>query len=270
MKGFTLIELVVVIVLLAIVSIFTFRFVGLGSEMYVTGAERLKLLDQSRFTIERITRELRNSVPNSARVRSLADGSECLEFVPIKVAGTYYNAPFNDSAAATLELVTMSTSWSQISAQAPNNDRLFIYATQPKYVYNEDVAGERRWALADTNQTRSGQQTTITLESNYFFAEQSPRQRLYVGSSPVSFCVDTAGTIRRFSDYGWNQTPSSSDNVAIGERIINLTAEGSQPPFEVENATLLRNNVIHIFLEYETAAAERLFFNQEVHIPNAP
>lgn len=270
MKGFTLVELVIVIVLLAIVSIFTFRFVGLGSEMYVTGAERLKLLDQSRFTIERITRELRNSVPNSAHVRSLADGSECLEFVPIKVAGTYYNAPFNDGAAESLEFVTMSTSWNQVDAQAPNNDRLFIYATKPNYIYNEDVAGERRWARVSTNQTRTGQQTTLTLESNHYFAEQSPRQRLYIGRSPVSFCVDTAGVIRRFSDYGWNQTPSSSDNVAIGERIINLTAEGSQPPFEVENATLLSNNVIHVFLEYKTAAEERLFFNQEVHIPNAP
>lgn len=269
-NGFTLIELVIVIVLLAIVSIFSFRFVGLGSEMYVTGAERVKLLDQSRFTIERITRELRNSVPNSARVLTLADGSECLEFVPIKVAGTYYNAPFTSSAPESLELVTMATDWTSINSGSVNNDRLFIYATRSDFIYPDKSDGERRWSRVNTDQNRTGQQTTVALESGFYFAETSPRKRLYVGRSPVSFCVQINGKIKRYSDYGWNQTPIASANELIGERVINLTSAGTKVPFEVENATLLRNNVIHVFLEYETAVGERLFFNQEVHIPNAP
>jgi len=270
-NGFTLIELVIVIVLLAIVSIFSFRFVGLGSEMYVTGAERVKLLDQSRFTIERITRELRNSVPNSARVLPpLADGSQCLEFVPIKVAGTYYNAPFTSSAAESLELVTMATGWTSINSGSAKNDRLFIYTTRPDFIYPDKPDGERRWSRVDSNQSRTGQQTTVVLKSGFYFAEESPRQRLYVGRPPVSFCVQIDGKIKRYSDYGWNQTPTASANELIGERVINLTSAGTKVPFEVENATLLRNNVIHVFLEYETAVGERLFFNQEIHIPNAP
>jgi MSHA biogenesis protein MshO len=273
-NGFTLIELVIVIVLLSIVSIFSFRFVGLGSEMYVTGAERVKLLDQSRFTIERITRELRNSVPNSARVLTLADGSECLEFVPIKVAGTYYNAPFTSSAPESLELVTMATGWNSINSGSVNNDRLFIYATRPDFIYPDKPDRERRWSRVNSNQNRTGQQTTLALESGFYFAEESPRQRLYVGRPPVSFCVQIDGKIKRYSNYGWDQTPTptptASGNGLIGEGIINLTSAGTKVPFEVENATLLRNNVIHVFLEYETAVGERLFFNQEIHIPNAP
>ncbi|MCK7458969.1 PulJ/GspJ family protein [Idiomarina aminovorans] len=269
-NGFTLIELVIVIILLAIVSIFTFRFVGLGSEMYVSGAERLKLLDQSRFTIERVTRELRNSVPNSARVLTLTDGSQCLEFVPIKVAGTYYDAPFANSADESLELVTMSTTWDSIDAGPVNNDRLFVYATRPDFIYPDKIGGERRWSRVASNQNHTNQQTTVTLEPGFYFAEESPRQRIYVGRPPVSYCVQTDGKIKRYSNYGWNQTPTASTNVVIGEQIINLTPAGTQVPFEVKNATLLRNNVIHVFLEYETAVGERLFFNQEIHIPNAP
>ena len=270
--GFTLIELVIVIVLLAIVSIFTFRFVGIGAEMYVAGSERLKLLDQSRFAIERITRELRNSVPNSARVRTLTDGSQCLEFVPIKVAGTYYNAPFANSSPESLDFVTMATDWSSIKAGSINNDRLFIYATRPDFIYPDKVDGERRWSRVASDQARTGQQTSLTLAPGLYFAEESPRQRLYVGRSPVSFCVQVDGKIKRYSNYGWNQTPTAPPNVdvTIGEQLINLTTAGTQPPFEVDNATLLRNNIVHVFLEYETSAGERLFFNQEVHIPNAP
>jgi len=269
-NGFTLIELVIVIVLLAIVSIFTFRFVGLGSEMYVAGAERVKLLDQSRFTIERITRELRNSVPNSARVLTLTDGSQCLEFVPIKVAGTYYDAPFFGTAAESLKLVTMATDWSTIAAGSTNSDRLFIYATRPDFIYPDKPDGERRWSEVASNQNRTGEQTTVVLKSGFYFAEESPRQRLYVGRPPVSFCVQIDGKIKRYSNYGWNQTPTASGNELVGEGTINLTSAGTKVPFEVENATLLQNNIIHVFLEYETAVGERLFFNQEIHIPNAP
>ena len=125
--GFTLIELILVIILLSIVAIFSFRFVGIGSEMYVTGADRVRLLDQSRFAIERITRELRNSVPNSARVTG---SGECLEFVPIKTAGTYYGAPFNNSASNQFDFVSLAPAWDEVLP----TDRLFIYATQSRYI----------------------------------------------------------------------------------------------------------------------------------------
>ncbi|WP_262339949.1 PilW family protein [Idiomarina sp. OT37-5b] len=267
-KGFTLIELIIVIVLLSIVAIFSFRFVGLGSEMFVTGADRVKLLDQSRFTIERVTRELRNSVPNSARVLTSSDNSfQCLEFVPIKTAGTYYGAPFSSGANGQFEFVSLATEWVDITPA----DRLFVYATRPFYIY-DDVASQR-WAGVATSTLRAGDTTAITLQSGQYFQEQSPRQRMYVGAPPVSFCVDSGGQLIRYRDYGWNETqvrPPASAGTVIGERLVNLQFSGTQLPFRVDDATLLRNNVIHVFLEYRSASAEALFFNQEIQVPNAP
>ena len=43
-RGFTLVELVIVILLLAIIAIFSFQFVGFGSQMFVNGAERVRVL----------------------------------------------------------------------------------------------------------------------------------------------------------------------------------------------------------------------------------
>jgi MSHA biogenesis protein MshO len=269
-KGFTLIELIVVIILLSIVAIFSFRFVGIGSEMYVTGADRVRLLDQSRFAIERLTRELRNSVPNSARVIHSAGNFQCLEFVPIKAAGTYYGAPFSSSANKQFEFVslTTATAWSEVLP----TERLFIYATQPRYIYSGSGSLER-WAQVSAVTPRTGDNTLLGLASGQFFDKQSPRQRLYVGKPPVSFCVDLSGQLIRYSDYGWNETqvkPPASAGTLIGERLVNLQPAGTQLPFTVDDATLLRSNIIHIFLEYRSASAESLFFNQEVHIPNAP
>lgn len=263
-KGFTLIELILVIILLSIVAIFSFRFVGIGSEMYVTGADRVKLLDQSRFAIERITRELRNSVPNSARVTTSGD---CLEFVPIKVAGTYYEAPFSSSGDSQFEFVSLADEWTTISTA----DRLFVYATKSQYIYFNNTP--RRWATLSSETNRAGNITELELQGGDYFDEPSPRQRLYVGGPPVSFCVDGAGRLVRYSGYGWNETqvrPPASAGTLIGEQLINLQPSGTQVPFRVDDATLLRNNIIHVFLEYSSASGEALYFNQEIQVPNAP
>ncbi|RUO71946.1 PilW family protein [Idiomarina ramblicola] len=254
-KGFTLIELVIVIVLLSIISAFTFRFVGIGADMYATGAARIQLLEQSRFAVERITRELRNSVPNSARV---INSGQCLEFVPIKAAGTYYKAPFSPNSSASLDFFSFSERWSEISSQ---KDRLFIYATHASYIYNNQ---ERR-ARVKNDSPSMGTVTTLELESDSYFSEKSPGQRLFIGKAPVSFC--TEGTqLKRHSDYGWGNDPlEASEGVVITDQLVNMSE-----PFRVNNAALMRNNVILIFLEYQSANTERLFYNREVHIPNAP
>lgn len=263
-KGFTLIELVIVIVLLAVISTFTFRFVGIGAEMYATGASRLQLLEQSRFAVERITRELRNSVPNSARAMN---GNQCLEFVPVKAAGTYYEAPFSSSSPASLDFVSLSIGWNEILGDEKLQNRLFIYATQAMYIYQDDSSFPRRWAKVDNYTQSEGALTGLDLESDSYFAEESPLRRMYVGSPPVSFCVEGTQLIR-YSNYGWEPPPYGVDGVVISEHLMNSSSGAI--PFRVINAELMRNNVVHIFLEYQSSNAEPLFFNQKVHIPNAP
>ncbi|MCP1338716.1 prepilin-type N-terminal cleavage/methylation domain-containing protein [Idiomarina sp. M1R2S28] len=271
-KGFTLVELIIVIVLLAVISTFTFRFVGIGAEMYATGASRLQLLEQSRFAVERITRELRNSVPNSARV---TNGNQCLEFVPVKAAGTYYDAPFSSSSSASLDFVSLSTGWDEIvddetstaSLVYPLYDRLFIYATQAIYIYQDESSFPRRWAKVEDDTTRESALTDLELEPDSYFAQKSPLRRMYVGKPPVRFCVEGTQLIR-YSNYGWENPPDGDDGVVISEHLMNSSSGAIS--FRVINAELMRNNVVHIFLEYQSPNAEPLFFNQKIHIPNAP
>lgn len=45
-RGFTLVELIIVIVLLAIIAGFSFQFVGIGAQMFSTGAERLQTIEK--------------------------------------------------------------------------------------------------------------------------------------------------------------------------------------------------------------------------------
>jgi len=52
------------------------------------------------------------------------------------------------------------------------------------------------------------------------------------------------------------------------EQVANIAL--AEPAFQVDQATLLQNNIVHLFIQFTSIDDERLFFSQEVHIPNAP
>ena len=60
-RGFTLIELVVVIIVLGVVGVFTFEFLRTGVETYVTVQKQKDLFDEARLCLERMSREIRDA-----------------------------------------------------------------------------------------------------------------------------------------------------------------------------------------------------------------
>jgi prepilin-type N-terminal cleavage/methylation domain-containing protein len=60
-KGFTLVEIVMVIVILGIIGGITFQFVGQGVELFKKSRDRKELYDQGRLALERMSREIRDA-----------------------------------------------------------------------------------------------------------------------------------------------------------------------------------------------------------------
>jgi prepilin-type N-terminal cleavage/methylation domain-containing protein len=60
-KGFTLIEIVTVIVVLGTLSVFTFSFIDNAVKMYAIGSKQRMLYQEVSYAMERITRELRDA-----------------------------------------------------------------------------------------------------------------------------------------------------------------------------------------------------------------
>lgn len=67
-RGFTLIELVMVILLLGVMVTFSSQFIGIGTQIYGDASSREQLMSDARFAMERLNRELRDAVPGSVRV----------------------------------------------------------------------------------------------------------------------------------------------------------------------------------------------------------
>ncbi|MCU7376323.1 type II secretion system protein [Paucibacter sp. O1-1] len=88
--GFTLIEMVTVILILGIVIVGVSSFVIFGTRIFVESSAVDQVLSQSRFGIERMTRDIRRAVPNSIRVLTATDGSyQCIELLPISASTSY-------------------------------------------------------------------------------------------------------------------------------------------------------------------------------------
>lgn len=85
-RGFTLLELVIVLLLIAVSSMIGLRFISDMAHSQVSSAERGKALAGARFAIERLRRELSQAYGPSVYVS--ADG-RCLSYVPVVAAGTY-------------------------------------------------------------------------------------------------------------------------------------------------------------------------------------
>ena len=93
--GFTLIELVVVITVMGILSVGAVAFITDASDGYASTVRRTELGSTMRLAAERMTRELRNALPNSVRV-----SGACLEFIPVDGGSSYLNLPVSIASSA--------------------------------------------------------------------------------------------------------------------------------------------------------------------------
>jgi prepilin-type N-terminal cleavage/methylation domain-containing protein len=59
-QGFTLIEVVTVVVVLAILGVFTFSFIDNAVKVYITGSRQRVIYQEGSYVMERVTRELRD------------------------------------------------------------------------------------------------------------------------------------------------------------------------------------------------------------------
>jgi len=96
-QGFTLVELVTVIVILGVLATSITSFLRFGTKSYTDASDREALISSARFVIERLNREVRNALPNS--IRTIGANNECLEFVPVDKSVIYLDIPVAPEAA---------------------------------------------------------------------------------------------------------------------------------------------------------------------------
>lgn len=256
-SGYTLIELIMVIVLLSIVATVSVRFVGLSTQGALdTSARQLRAL-QSVVISEQLTRDLREAFPLSVR----STGS-CIEWLPMEAGTNYLNLPTTD--VSQIEIAEFAQ---PLSA---SNRRVVIYGygTTTGDIYTGANPGPVSSLISSINNTAvPGSPATISLSASHRFNSTSPARRLFLVGEPVSIC-QSGRFLYRYSGYA----PASTqpDPPTVTPEVLAASVTGTVD-FRFLPATLQRAAVVQFTFDLVSAdGSETTTVSQEVQIHNVP
>ncbi|HOY21916.1 MAG TPA: prepilin-type N-terminal cleavage/methylation domain-containing protein [Cellvibrio sp.] len=261
--GFTLIEMIAVIVILSILAAMGGALVVESTKSYQSSQTRTRLVNTGRQAIERMSRQLRIALPYSVR---LTNSNQCIEFMPIASGGSYLGLKNSDdtysgyvpdlinggAALASLDVSPHSIEFGtaqfvSIGAMAANE----VYGVNP---------GSRA-VLASRSSTQ------LTLSAAKVWQRNSLNKRFYLLNNPQAFCV--VNNELRFYD--------NQDATAVADPEVTLSSTYSlladnvtaATPFALTAGSENRNTIVQINIAF-AHKVESVTFNHSVMIRNVP
>lgn len=222
--GFTLIEMIMVIVITGIIGGMVAVFLKAPIQQYTDVGRRADMTDIADTALRRINRDLRLALPNSVRVTGGCDGvSACnLEFIPTRDGGRY-----RAGAGGTGDILSFDVPDSsfEVLGRMPV---MSAAAGDQLVVYNLGIPCSDAYETAPvapctaTNRTAFVSNPTATTVAMALkqFPFDSPGHRFHVVTTPVTYvCTPNAanpalGTLSRLSGYGWAPAAGAGDLLA--------------------------------------------------------
>ncbi len=287
--GFTLFELVLVVAISSIIAGMLNSFIRRPMEAYRDMERRATLVDVAETALRRMARDVRASLPNSLRVSGdkrsleilhLGDGARYREDAGTNPSTSEDHTDPNDWLSFSGD--TRFNILGRLSHLDPNygqalaaGTRLAIYNTSTN-VYSDAATsanpGVITPAATTITVTDDVDEDKMTLSSSFEFLLRSPRQKVYVIDSPVSYICDlTAETITRYGSYSINATQPTDPNVAPLSTAASalVTNRVGACEFIYDPGTPSRAGLLTISLTLSEAGEQiRLF--QQVHVNNTP
>ncbi len=273
-RGFTLVEMITVIVLLGIIAVVLAPFIANAIQAWHDGKARAELVARGRLALERLAREVRLAVPNS--LETLA-GGQGIQFVRTRAGGRYIerfdnygaaftrmNRRFRKNAALANGLYIMGTGLS-VSA----GDILVIGNTSPaalKAFPGDGPAVALTGIAATTSATDGTTQGQILGFASHRFLVGSPGRHFAIADQTVEVGL-TGNTLRwhtaaGLADYDATADWGGADPVLVdGVTAVNFTYAPGTPA---------ASGVLRIDLTLATDAGNGIRLYHEVHVRNTP
>ncbi len=287
-RGFTLVELVMVIVILGIVGGMVAVFMRAPIEAYFDSGRRAALTDVADTAVRRMSRDLRKALPNSIRTSTVNGSDTCLEFIPTRTGARYREQDrvtgdgkgLNFAAAdSAFNMLGRNADWSA-DQQIRTNDLIAIYnlGITGATTYNGDNVARVSNLAADTS---SGtEETTITLAAAKQFPLESGTRRFHVipVEENVVAYVCTGGTLRRLTTPGLTTGTAPLFTNSATSYCGNSTQLGSAPviannlsscAFTYNGSDLQRNGLVQVSLGINRDGETVNLFHQ-INVNNTP
>ena len=262
-RGFTLIEIIVTIVIVSILGVGIVNFISRSVQGVADSADRQHIAAIAWVVSEKVSRGVRDALPNSFRVNSASGTGTCVEYIPT-VGGTDYLAVPTLVAADNFEVVPFPNYAAGDVDSA--RDRVAVYPNTLSGLYSLANPGTISSGLV--SQLSAG--TTVnalTLELNaaHQFLTDSPTRRLYIVRPPEMFCF-VGEFLNYYSGYGFQSSipdPTSLTPAVVASQLSN----GS---FVYTPGTPSRAGVVTLSFDVVDAGGAMQSIAQEVQVRNVP
>lgn len=270
-RGFTLIELIIVIVIGGIVASMTSSILTLPVKAYVDSARRATLTDVAESSLRRMQRDIRRALPNSIRITNAGKTLELLHLVD----GGRYRARQDSSTLTPSNILdfTAVDSSAEIIGKLHNlanitadSDRLVVYPIDTSSTY----AG-----INSTVVTASTSASLLDFNSKQF-PFSSPEQRFFIIDTPITYhCALTATAAKdkklmRYESYSIQSLqviPPASPldvNGAVQANYLNSCH------FSYHSGSSSRAGLVSLELSFTDDAGESVHLVHQVHVDNQP
>lgn len=219
--GFTLIELIVVIVLTAIVASFMVLFLDAPMQSYFAQTRRSDLVDSANRISQAVTADVRTALPNSLRVNP---AGTALELLATTGVARYYGQGDKNGTPAGEELIiggapasTFGTLDSFTAQTLPYSGQYYVsvgnLGTATYNAYNSATGVMTSLGTVTVGPNPTTQENWVQLAAPFSFkaagapAVQPSVHNAYLVSGPVSYVCNpnpanpSAGTVIRYSGY---------------------------------------------------------------------
>ena len=280
-KGFSLIELVVVIVLVGVMAVGAGMLISRPIDAYNDQLRRQQLVDSAEMALRKITGDIRRALPNSIRLVSTPDSWA------IEMMNTVDGARYRDEAGggfnSSVEILDFSVADDEFNVLGQFKNltpgsfpalRAVIYSTSPSDVYDNAFNNNNPGIISSGGLTLSvsGNEHHLNLDSPFQFRFQSPTQRLFIVDGAVSYvCNRETGFLTRFDSYPDQQNqistvagfPVSANSGRVASRI-------SSCKIDYQPGTAQRGGLITLEMELTNSAGENVRLLHQVHVNNVP
>ncbi|MDT8281180.1 MAG: prepilin-type N-terminal cleavage/methylation domain-containing protein [Gammaproteobacteria bacterium] len=287
MQGFTLIELVMVIVLIGALSSVASIFIAGPVQGFMDSNRRAELVDITETALQRMTREIHDALPNSIRISN--NGTQfAIEYLSTLTGGRYRNLQATAGPGNKLNFNSSSDSFDILGglpdfgdvdaaggsgqANCLNNtvDCLVIYNTGTSAADFNAYNGDNIAAItAVSNNSMTFNNSDIP---GWSFPAKSPNNRFFVVDSPVSFVCDSgSGELLMYQGYnvmaGQPLTPASFGvaGAVLADKVSNCGAS----TFLYNAGAGVRYGLVVIRLTISDAG-ESVSLLQQAHVLNTP
>lgn len=266
-RGFTLIEMVLVITMLGALLALGGVFIIQPFQAYEDVARRARLVDVAETAMMRMTRETRMALPNSVRIDS--NGTRyALEFLATATGGRYRQQVDATGAGDPLDRTLAADSFDVLGGLQGA-----VAAGMQLVIYNTGDAGRDAYNGDNIAPITAVGAASLSFDkgSAPAFPADSPQARFYVVTGPVSFVCDAStGKLWRYANYGIQATQPVSD-VALGGAGALLADNVSNcgTAFTYNDGGGSRNGLVTFRLTI-TEDGETVSLLQQAHVLNIP